>query len=162
MKVVMDADCLIKLAKSGAKEAIVSAMEVHIPTLVKKEVVDEAAERGYQDGIIIEKNIDRKVLHVVSHGKRKSHVVSAAKGESDVLTLYETGEYDAVASDDRKFLKRLEAAHIPFVTPAACLVYLSTSSRIGAAKVRELLESLKPFISLEEYTVARLYLEGKT
>jgi hypothetical protein len=41
-------------------------------------------------------------------------------------------------------------------------MYLSTSNRIGAAEVRDLLESLKPFISLDEYTVARLYLEGKT
>jgi hypothetical protein len=35
MKIVMDSDCLVKLAKSRAKEAVVSAMEVHIPPLVK-------------------------------------------------------------------------------------------------------------------------------
>lgn len=76
--------------------------------------------------------------------------------------MYEHGEYDAVASDDRKFIKRLEAAHVPYVTPAACLVYLSKINRLGTAKALELLESLSPFISREEYSVARLYLEAKS
>lgn len=41
-------------------------MEVHIPPLVKKETVDEAKGRGYQDAFMIEENIDKKTLHVVS------------------------------------------------------------------------------------------------
>lgn len=56
----MDADCLVKLTKAGAKEAIVSAMEVHIPLLVKKETVDEAKKHGYQDAFIVEDNLDKK------------------------------------------------------------------------------------------------------
>jgi len=68
----MDSDCLVKLTKAGAKEAIVSAMEVHIPPLVKKETVDEAKERGYQDAFINEENIDKKVLQVVKHQREKA------------------------------------------------------------------------------------------
>jgi hypothetical protein len=162
MKVVMDADCLIKLTKAGAKETVISAIEVHIPLLVKKEIVDEAKMRGYQDAFFIEENINRKVLHVISYRGKRPPALSTLKGEADVLALYDHGEYDAIASDDRKFIKRLEATHIPYVTPAACLVYLSKTGRLGAATVLEMLESLSPFISREEYSVAKLYLEAKS
>jgi hypothetical protein len=158
----MDADCLIKLTKAGAKEPVMSAMEVHIPPLVKKEIVDEAKIRGYQDAFIIEKNINRKAVQVISHRGKRTAALSTVKGEAEVLALYEDGAYDAIASDDRKFIKRLEAAHIPYVTPTACLVYLLKTNRLGPAKVLELLESLSPFISREEYSVAKLYLEAKS
>ena len=69
--------------------------------------------------------------------------------------------FRSVASDDRKFIKRLETAHIPYLTPTACLVYLSKTGGLGAAKTLELLESLCPFISREEYSLTKLYLEAK-
>lgn len=151
-----------KTHQGRAKEAVISAIEVHIPPLVKKEVVVEAKIRRYQDAFIIEENINRKALHVVNYRGKGSAALSSPKGEADVLALYEHGEYDAVASDDRKFIKRLEAALIPYVTPAACLVYLSRTGRLEAPKVLELLESLSPFISREEYSIAKLYLEAKS
>lgn len=157
----MDADCLIKLARAGAKEPVMSAMEVHVPPLVKKEAVDDAKIRGFQDAVVIEENINRGAVRVVEHRGKKTPVLSAIKGETAVVALYERGGYDAVASDDRKFIKKLETAHIPYLTPAACLVYLTKTGRLGAAKTLELLDSLGPFISRDEYSVAKLYLEAK-
>lgn len=162
MKVVMDSDCLFKLTKSGAKEAIVSAMEVHIPPLVKKETVYEAKERGYQDAFTIEKNINKKALYVIKRRWKKPPAISATKGEAEVVSLYLGGNYDAIASDDQKFLKRLEAANIPYLTPTACLVYLYRNRRVENSVAIEMLESLKPFISREEYAVAKLYMEEKS
>jgi len=158
----MDSDCLVKLTKSGAKEAIVSAMEVHIPPLVKKETVDEAKERGYQDAFIIEENIDRKVLQVVKHEWKKLSAISATKGEAEVISLYLGGNYDAIASDDQRFLKRLEAANIPYLTATACLVYLYKNKKVERSAAVGMLESLKPFISRDEYAVAKLYMEEKS
>ncbi len=158
----MDSDCLVKLTKSGSKEAIVSAMEVHIPPLVKKETVDEAKERGYQDAFIIEENIDKKVLQVVKHQWKKSPAISATKGEAEVISLYHGGNYDAIASDDQRFLKRLEAANIPYLTATACLIYLHKNKRVERSAAVEMLESLKPFISRDEYAVAKLYMEEKS
>ena len=40
MKVIMDADCLIKLTKAGLKELVCKAFAVSIPRRVKEEVVD--------------------------------------------------------------------------------------------------------------------------
>ena len=158
----MDSDCLVKLTKAGAKEAIVSAMEVHIPPLVKKETVDEAKERGYQDAFIIEENIDKKVLQVVKHQREKAPAIPATKGEVEVISLYLGGNYAAIASDDYRFLKRLEAANIPYLTPTACLVYLYKNKKSERQAAVEMLESLKPFISRDEYTIAKLYMEAKS
>ena len=158
----MDSDCLVKLAKSGAKEAVVSAMEIHIPPLVKKETVDEGKERGYGDAFTIEENINKEVLHVTEPKRKRLSAISTAEGENEVMALYVERSYDAIASDDHRFLKRLEAANIPYLTPTACLVYLYKNKRIERAAAVEMLESLKAFISREEYAVARLSMEEKS
>ncbi len=157
----MDSDCLVKLTKAGAKEAVMREMEVYIPHLVKKETVDEAKKRGYQDASIIEKNIDKRALQVVRHKERVS-VFPAVKGETAVVSLYTSGGDDVVARDDRRFLRKLEAANIPYLTPATCIIYIYKNGRIVKSKALEILENMKLFISSEEYRIARFYLEGKT
>lgn len=158
----MDSDCLVKLTKAGAKEAILSGIEVSIPALVKKETVDEAKEKGHQDGLIIEENLSKKSLRVVEARRKKQSITAATKGEEEVVSVYLSGKYDAVASDDRRFLKRLEAANIPSLTPTACLVYLYQGGKIEQFEALQLLESLKPYISSQEYAVAIVYMEKKS
>lgn len=158
----MDSDCLVKLTKAGAKEAILSSIEVSIPALVKKETVDEAKEKGHQDGLIIEENLRKKSLRVVEARRKKQSITAATKGEEEVVSVYLSGKYDAVASDDRRFLKRLEAANIPSMTPTACLVYLYQGDKIEQFEALQMLESLKPYISSQEYAVARVYMEKKS
>ena len=162
MKIIMDSDCLVKLSKAGAKEAIVSAMEVSMPPLVKKETVDEAKANGYRDAFMIEENIAKELLHVVRLQGKQSSVVSVVKGEEKVVSLFSQGNYDAIASDDKRFLKKLDAANIPYLTPAACLIYLYKSKKIKKTEVTGMLEALKPFISRDEHAVAKLYLEDQS
>ena len=69
MKVVMDADSLIKLTKAKAKE------------------VGEVIARLKMGG-----------------------------GEADAFRLYKSGGFDAVSSDDAKFLKILDAFDMPYLT----------------------------------------------
>lgn len=162
MKIVMDSDCLVKLSKAGAKEAIVSAMEVSITPLVKKETVDEAKANGYRDAFMIEENIDKELLHVVKLQGKTLPVVSVIKGEKEVVSLFSQGNYDAIASDDKRFLKKLDSAKIPYLTPAACLIYLYKSNKIKKAEVAGMLEALKPFISRDEHAVVKLYLKEQS
>jgi rRNA-processing protein FCF1 len=161
MKLVMDSDCLVKLTKAGAKEAILLSIEVSIPTLVKRETVDEAKEKGHQDSLMIEENLRKKTLHLVEAKRKKRPLLTDAKGEEEVVSVYLSGTYDAVASDDRRFLKRLESANIPFLTPTACLVYLYMGGKIEQSKALQMLESLKPYVSSQEYAVARICMEKK-
>jgi hypothetical protein len=161
MKIVMDSDCLVKLTKCGAKETVTEAMEVIIPPLVVKETVKEGKRFGYQDAIIIEENIRRATLTVIKVGRRASVKIPAEKGELDVISLYLTGNYDAVASDDRRFLKKLDSVDIPYLTPATCILYLFRIGKIDKSKTEELLDRLSPYINSEEYQIALFSLEVK-
>lgn len=161
MKIVMDSDCLVKLTKAGAKELVAASIEVYIPHLVKKETVDDVKVRGYQDSYVIEENISRDIIKVVRHEWKGPLTVPVSKGEREVLSLYLKGGYDAIASDDRKFLKKLGDSNIPSMTPTACIVYIYYAGKLGKPEVLELLERLRPMISNEEYTIAKFYMEGK-
>lgn len=163
MKIVMDSDCLVKLTKAGGKEVVAEAMEVHIPKLVRKETVDDVRERGFPDALAIEENIDKKMLQVLESQSRKKIVaLPAAKGETEVVSLFLDGGYDAIASDDRRFLRKLGSADIPFLTPTACLVYAYEQGKTGKDDTLRILENLKSLISGEEYAVAKIYLEEKS
>ena len=156
----MDSDCLVKLTKAGAKEIVGNVIEIYIPNLVKKETVDEGRESGFQDALIIMENIDKKILQVAKHGKKNTSLIPATKGEMEAVSHYLEGDYDAIASDDRKFLKRLESANIPFLTPAACVIYVFERGGIKKHTALELLNNLKNLISNEEYTIAKMVVEG--
>jgi len=160
MKIVMDSDCLVKLVKAGGKEVVAEAMEVHIPKLVRKETVDDVRERGFPDALVIEENIDKKMLQVIeSQSRKRITALPAAKGETEVVSLFLDGGYDAIASDDRRFLRKLGSADIPFLTPTACLVYACEQGKTGKDDTLRILENLKSLISGEEYAVAKIYLE---
>lgn len=158
----MDSDCLVKLTKAEAKEVVIEHMEVYIPPLVKRETVDEAKERGYQDAFIIEENLAHNGLHIGKHKGKAGFGVPVAKGESEVVSLYLDGGYDAIASDDRRFLKKLEALGIPYLTPTACIIYLFKAGKIDKRKALNILDGLRPFVSDEEYMISRFYLERES
>lgn len=155
----MDSDCLVKLTKAGAKEAVALAMEIHIPPLVKKEIVDEGRELGYQDAFTIEENIGKKAVHVVKLLRKQHTARPAAKGEMEAITLYLEGGYDAIASDDRRFLKKLETANIPYLTPSACVIFLYKNGAVVKSEALNMIEELRLLISREEYMIARFVME---
>jgi len=121
--------------------------------LVKKETVDQAKERDYPDSIVIEENINRKILHVCSHKSSGSERVPVSKGEREALLMYQGGGYDAIASDDQRFIKKLDAASIPFLTPAACILYLLNTGKIEKPQALTMLASLEPFVSQDEFNL---------
>ncbi len=82
------------------------------------------------------------------------------KGEDAVLRLYRKGGFDALASDDHRFLKRLKTLGIPYLTPGLFLVLMARDTKISAAGALEKLDALAPFISRAEYVVVKLKLEA--
>lgn len=152
MKVVMDADCLIKLTKSKLKEMVCKHFSVVIPFLVKNEVLDNAGD--LPDAVIIRENIDKKLL-VVS---KKS--ISGVKGEDAALSLYRQGKFDAVCSDDKKFIKKLRLLDIPYITPSVFIVILLKEGILTVNAATERLDDLSPFVSDDEYHTVKLVLEN--
>ncbi|MBI3391894.1 MAG: hypothetical protein HY039_01765 [Nitrospirae bacterium] len=153
----------MKLTQSGAKEAVLSALDVSIPPAVRREVVDEGKTGGYPDALIVEENIAKGRLKTAGLSLRRTgESALLVGGEKEVLGLYLEGRFDAVASDDSRFLKKMESLNVPYLTAAACIAYLSISGRAGRKNALDLLEKLRRHISDDEYSVVRLFLEGKT
>lgn len=69
------------------------------------------------------------------------------------------GGYDAIASDDRRFLKKLEAANIPYLTPSACIIFLYKNGAVVKSEALDMIEELRLLISREEYMIARFVME---
>ncbi len=148
----MDSDCLIKLTNAEAKELACSKSAITITGLIKCEVVDNACNRP--DAMAIERNI-RKGLITVS----EFDAAPDSKGENSVLALFEQGGYDAVCSDDRRFLAKVRALGIPYLTPASLLVVAANTGTVRYSEARRLLDNLAPFVSPEEYAIAKITLQ---
>lgn len=148
----MDADCLIKLAKSNLKEIVCRNFDVLIPPLVKEEIVDNAGR--YPDAMVIKNNIERRLITLC-----KSHS-SFKKGEEAIFTIFQQGEYNAICSDDKRFIKRLRFFNIPYITPAVFIAILLRDGKLTINEAMEKLDSLSPFVSDEEYSAIKAILES--
>lgn len=154
----MDSDCLIKLVKAEAKETVVGLLDVYIPSSIKSETVDLGIKHHYPDALIIQENVLKGKLKVK---KPKVKAMMFKGGEAEVYSLYLDGGFSGIASDDSKFLKKLETLKVDFLTPVSCILYCHLNHGISLTKTRKFIENLKPYISAEEYSGAILYMEGK-
>ncbi len=151
MKLVMDSDSLIKLTKAGAKEIVLSNIEVFIPPSVENETT--GGKEKFPDALRIHENINKGLLKV-KNPPNNSFVKSLGikGGEAQVLMLHDSSS--AVSSDDAKFLDLLENLNIPYLTPASIIVFLLKKGAIKKDESRKLLGNLKEFVSDEEYHLA--------
>ena len=145
----MDSDCLIKLVKSSLKEIVLRSFAVEIPPLVKKEVVDDSTKQP--DAVIVKNNLEKKLL-TVSRPTR-----AASKGEEAVFDVFQSGQYDAICTDDKRFIKRLRLFDLPYLTPAVLIAVMLRQGKITAKEAQEKLESLAPLISDEEYLTMKRF-----
>ena len=146
----MDSDCLIKLVKSSLKEIVCRSFSVAIPAFVKKEVVEDSA--GQPDAIVIKDNLEKKLLAV----SKQEQTVS--KGEEAVFVVFQSGRYDAICSDDKRFIKRLRLFQVPYMTPAVLIAVLLKKGKLTVHEALRKLESLSPMISDEEYSTVKAVL----
>lgn len=151
MKLVMDSDSLIKLTKAGAKEIVLSNIEVFIPPSVENETT--GGKEKFPDALRIHENINKGLLKV-KNPPNSSFVknLGVKGGEAQVLMLHDGSS--AISSDDAKFLNLLENLNIPYLTPASIIVFLLKKGAIKKDESRKLLGNLKEFVSDEEYHLA--------
>lgn len=150
MKIVMDADCLIKLTKTGLKERVCEAWQVTIPAMVRHETVEQAP--ALPDAIRIRENITAGRVSVVGGGSRTK------RGEEAVLQLYRAGGFDAVATDDARFIRVLRGLSIPYAVPAVVVVRLRQNGVLSKDEAGQALAALRPYISADEHAAAQLML----
>jgi rRNA-processing protein FCF1 len=156
MKILMDADCLIKLTKAGLKEFICQNEKIVIPGIVKREVVDAGKSKGHPDAQLVEENIRHGLITVV-----KEVTLKHVKGDQALVAMFKRGRYTAVATDDAKLIRILRATEIPFVLPALLIYSIYCRGLIDQTKGLNWLDRLSPFINEEEYSVTKLLLEER-
>lgn len=162
----MDSDCLIKLTKGKAKGDIAMCISVTIPEIVKKEAVDEGKASGYPDPLEIEKNIKTgkirvKPVHATPENLEIAETLRLKGGEVDVYSLFLKGRFTAIASDDQKFIRKMEEIEIPCITPTALIIYAWRKGAISKERTLELLERIKFMVSDEEYFLSKLEIEKR-
>lgn len=159
MKVVMDSDCLIKLTRAKAKEVVLRNIEVCIPPKVFEETVTIPKNKGYPDALIIENN-QKNGLLMIRDILEDPNLDEIAKrlgigyGEADVFRLFKSGYFDIISSDDRRFLKIMDALDVPYFTPTALIIYLFNKKVLNSEEAKIYINNLKEMISEEEYYLA--------
>ena len=121
----MDADCLIKLTKSKLKELVCNNFSVVMPKLVKEEIIDNAKE--HPDAVIIKEKLQKGWL------KLDQGSSSFKKGEDAVFAVFQQGKFDAICTDDKRFIKKLRLFDIPYITP---VVFIAILLRNGKLTIR--------------------------
>jgi len=155
MKLLMDADCLIKLTKAGLKELVGTKDTIVIPDLVKKEVVDAGKDKVCPDAFAVEKNIESKMITVIDAPS------GAEKGDQALVAIFGKENYDAVATDDVKFSRQLKAFNIPYILPGLIIYRLLKVEKIDYKTALWALQQLTEFISEDEFSTVRLLMEKK-
>jgi len=156
MKILMDADCLIKITKAGIKEKVCRQFEVVIPLTIKEEVVDAGKAKSHPDADLVEKNINAGLI-VLESGKSSKR----RKGDRALLEAFKNSQYTAVATDDAKLTRLFRATGIPFILPALLIFSVWKRGAIDQTTALNWLEKLSVFISEDEYSMVRLLLEEK-
>ena len=159
MKVILDADSLIKLTKAKAKEIILKNMEAYIPPKVFEETVEIPKEEGYPDAFLIDENLKKGLLAVekIEENKEAEALITKLRirgGEADVFRLYKSGDFDVVSSDDGKFLEMLDGLNVPYITPSALVIFLFKKKVLSREDAESYINNLKEMISDEEYYLA--------
>jgi hypothetical protein len=163
MKLAADTDGMIKLNKTGILEMLAQHAEILIGPEVYREAVEDGKARGYTDAVeieeIVRRMIQQKRPRAHAETRRILQGVHLGLGEQEALGLYFSESADAIVSDDRGFLKLLDAHGIPYLTPAAALVMLFEHDILSQEQAHAALEQLKPSIRDEQYQAARRDIE---
>jgi len=61
-------------------------------------------------------------MQVTYFDKKREQSIDA--GEKEAVALFQNGGYDAIGSDDKRFVKRLRLFNIPYVTPAVFIAIM--------------------------------------
>jgi len=155
MKILMDADCLIKLTKAGIKESVCHHYEILIPDIVEKEVVDAGKIKGYPDAHLVARNIEAGIIKIAKGS------LSYANRYQALIEVFKEGRYEKVATDDAKLTRLLKLTAVPFIFPGLLIYSLYQSGLIDHTVALKWLDRLSAFISDDEYNMVKLLLEKK-
>jgi len=150
LKVVLDADGLIKLTKCGILPDLLEACNCVIPRQVYTETVVEGIKQLYEDAFEIGEYVEEGRLAVKSI-KISFEEETLGSGELSAFALFKQSNYHFIVSDDQAFLKFLRRKSIPFLIPSDVIVLLFNMKQINKCQAKQYLNQLKPLTRDEAY-----------
>lgn len=157
-KFVLDADGAIKLSKAGMLETLAEHSKCIMPQQVYDEVM-KGKEKMREDTFAIEMLVSNKKLKVVDVNIKEVQE-NLGLGEKAALAAFNTYKVEAIVSDDRKFLNKLEAKGVSFTTPANLIVMLVANKKLTKEKGLRALNKIKNSIRDDVYNKAKEALGG--
>lgn len=166
--IVADADGLIKLGKSGALPQLLSATEILVPEAVYEEAVVVGKKEMHEDAFELERTLREGGAEVVSDvetGTGEAEELlrdapSLGAGERAALRIFHDKGADAVLTDDRAFVNLLRRTKATILLPAAAIVLLAKSGRMGAEDAVAALERIERLVRRSVYEEAQQELNG--
>jgi len=161
--IVVNADGLIKMGKSGVLSPLLGAARLLVPRAVWEESVEEGKRRMYGDAHELEAALAEGGAEVVSYGAGEGverllggSAASFGAGERAALAVFYAVGADALLTDDRAFLRLLEGADppVPALVPAAAIIALTEGDWMTVDEARDALGKLKPSIRGDAHAAA--------
>lgn len=162
-KIVIDADALIKLGKTGVLDLLLGDHEVLVPGAVYEEAVIKGKTELYEDAFVLETVLEegeaRVLRRVVEPAGEKG--LFLGPGERDALRAYHEEGADAILSDDRVFLRFLGESSVPYLTPVGVVLGLVGSGKLSPDGSLAALGRLREHIRDSAYREAVEYIKGR-
>lgn len=156
--IVIDADGLIKLGKSGALPALLRAARVLVPRTVWKEAVEEGKRGMHEDAHVLERVLTTEPdgAEVVDVGRILDIGGSFGSGEAAAFAAFHQYGADAVLTDDRAFLGLLAGSNppVPALVPTAAIVGLAEGGHFTLSEARTALGKLESSVREDAFRAA--------
>lgn len=165
--IILDADGLIKLGKTGLLPFLARSYNCIITDQVFKEAVEKGKKYFYEDAFVLENYTSQGIVKVAitkTNSKAKKilqNVQSLGEGEKSTLHLFYNQNVLAIVSDDVAFLNLLDSYNIPYLTPANLISRLVELKKITKKKGLIALENLRPYTRSSIYELVKKELEVK-
>jgi hypothetical protein len=159
MRLLLDADGLIRLHRAGVLTGALSTFIAVVPQAVYDEVVARGKARLHGDAEAIEDALRKSSAEIGPKGDPEVPVAGLGAGELAILGLLATERDLVVVSDDRRFLAVLRDRGHRFLTPTDVLLLLWQRGALTQSEASQVLDRLRPSIRTPAYWEARQDIE---
>lgn len=158
MRLISDADAIIKLNRAGILADVLRFHDCVVPSVVYDEVAGE--ENAYADAAGIGEVL-RATATITPVTIPFDSSMSLGLGEQGILSILGRFPATIIVSDDRQFLSAIASLGVSTLTPAGVLVSMVQSSEIRLPRAYEALNQLRPVIRKQIYDAVRDLLDAE-